>query len=293
MDNVYTQDGSITLKDEETGEWFHNSAGAFLEAYKNYVEPLCLEHWQPQRLKVLDSCFGLGYNSFALLEKLDFKCDVELTCIDKRPENLALMPQVLSQSCFDSIENKKDLLGFFDSVEKRNKKNQSILTSLKSGNINLSINFITGDLRNILPELNENEANFDLVFHDPFSAQKMPELWTKDIFRLYFEMLAPREGRLLTYSTAFAVRGGLSDAGFSVYRTCSVGTKYGGTYALSVSDSILQYGLQTGLIIELTEEEIDKLKGRSGLPYRDPDFNLDRATIFKNRQKKQDEIFQL
>lgn len=289
MVNLYTQDGSITLKDEETGEWFHNSAGAYLEAHTNYIEPLCLSHWQPQRLKVLDSCFGLGYNSFALLGKLNGEVEIELTCIDKHREHLELISEVLDQTCFESIQNKNVLKEFFFSIHQAKENHKNVRCKL--GQLSLSINFIVDDLRQTLPRLNSEDTNFDLVFHDPFSAQKMPELWTRDLFRLYFEMLAGREGKVLTYSTAHAVRGGFNEVGFSVYRTAAVGSKYGGTLAATACDSILKYGLDSGLIISLNEEELEKMNGRSGLPYRDPDFNLDRSTIFMNRQNNQDKEF--
>lgn len=295
MSTLYTKDGTITQHDAETGEWFHNSAGAYLEAVKNYIEPLSFSFWNPDRLTVLDSCFGLGYNGLSLIEHIckhaTKRVELELICIDKNREHLELLPQVLDQSCFESIVEKNRLSDFFYDLSKSEEK--LVSTTFDIGHISLKLTFHVDDLKKALPVLVKENIELDLVFHDPFSAQKIPSLWTYDLFLLYHSLLKNKGGKLLTYSTASGVRGGLSLCGFEIYRTVPVGTKNGGTLAACKLDEVLQYSIEQNLVIELDQEEIDNMKGRKGVPYRDPNLNLERHEIIRKRQIEQNGSFPL
>lgn len=295
MSTLFTKDGTITQHDAETGEWFHNSAGAYLEAVKNYIEPLNLEYWNPDRITVLDSCFGLGYNGLALLEHLSKhqqkRIELELICIDKNREHLSLLPQVLAQTCFESIAQRNELSRFFFDLSNSQEKTKS--TRFDIGLITLDLAFEVADIKIALPQLVKQNHQFDLVFHDPFSAQKIPSLWTFEIFSLYYSLLKDKKGKLLTYSTASGVRGGLASAGFEIYRTVPVGTKIGGTLAACTMDNALQKSIEQNLVMHLDQEEIDNMKGRKGVPYRDPNFDLERSEIIRRRQIEQNGLFPL
>lgn len=295
MSTLFTKDGTITKHDAETGEWFHNSAGAYLEAVKNYIEPLNLGFWKPDRLSVLDSCFGLGYNGLSLIEYFckheNRRLELELICVDKNREHLALLPEVLDQSCFASINNRSELGRFFENLSSSKDKIKS--TRFDIGHIELNLTFEVEDIRVALPRMIERNCQLDLVFHDPFSAQKIPSLWTFEIFALYHSLLKDKNGKLLTYSTASGVRGGLHAAGFNIFRTVPVGTKIGGTLAACQMDAALQKSIEEQLVMNLDPEEIDNMKGRKGVPYRDPDFKLDRNEIIRKRQIEQNGRFPL
>ncbi|MEO1621684.1 MAG: hypothetical protein AAFU53_11720, partial [Cyanobacteria bacterium J06632_3] len=84
---IPTGDGSSTFYSEAFGEWFHSREGARNEAQKTYVEASQLvrrartisernKHLSAdasharQALKILDVCYGLGYNTAAALEAI-------------------------------------------------------------------------------------------------------------------------------------------------------------------------------------------------------------------------------
>lgn len=62
LTKIITEDNSLTCFHSETGELYHNRAGAFTEALKNYVEPALAmsDALKRERLDVLDACFGLA-----------------------------------------------------------------------------------------------------------------------------------------------------------------------------------------------------------------------------------------
>ena len=72
-----TGDGSVGLYSEEFNDIYHSGYGALTEAYEKFVNPnLVLK----DDIKVLDICYGLGYNSKAFLNfnkdinKITFDC---------------------------------------------------------------------------------------------------------------------------------------------------------------------------------------------------------------------------
>ncbi|HEY9869851.1 MAG TPA: MnmC family methyltransferase [Candidatus Obscuribacterales bacterium] len=262
----------------------HNRAGAVTEALKNYVEPsgaLAVLR-QTGSLSVLDACFGLGYNSWILIAEIlasEIAAGaVRVVAIDRSAEILDRAATVLDDPRLFRVKalchgNQGWAGGRFDARAEN---------TGRTGLLTVTLEVLVGDLRALVPGLN---GRFDLVFHDPFSPARMPELWTVDLFRHYRRLLGLSCGRVLTYSAATAVRAGLSEAGFTVWRTAAVGGKSGGTLA-----SLAQGHPGGPETYALHEDEERRLRSRSGVPYRDPDLGSTREAILERRRKEQDEL---
>jgi len=134
--------------------------------------------------------------------------------------------------------------------------------------------FFVQDARTSLSDLS---SKFDLIFLDSFTPRKAPQLWTVEFFSQLRKILAP-EGKLLTYSSSAAIRGGLIEAGFKIGRTDPVEKKTSGTIAV-LSDEIK--------ISPITENEIMVLNSKAGLPYRDNSNNLSAEEILSLRKAEQ------
>ena len=89
------------------------------------------------------------------------------------------------------------------------------------------IKIILGDARETVKKLNET---FDVVFLDPFSPKKCPELWTKDFFS-DVKKLMRKNSTLATYSCARSVRDNLRNVGFVVEDGPCIGRKSPSTIA--------------------------------------------------------------
>ncbi|MBQ8636245.1 hypothetical protein IJX73_00130 [bacterium] len=151
MNNIqifYTQDGSIGLYDEALDEIFHSKYGAKKEAFEKFVEPSLILNNKP--LKILDICYGIGYNTKCALE--NFK-NIEL---------------------IDCIEINKELV--FKSYEFEYDKNinKIIEKNLKNPKF---INFYINDAREVISKLNKK---YDIIFHDGFAPHKQSILWSED-----------------------------------------------------------------------------------------------------------------
>ena len=61
-----TEDGSIGLYNKEMNEIYHSKYGAKKEAFEKFVEPALILN--NKQLKILDVCYGIGYNTKCALE---------------------------------------------------------------------------------------------------------------------------------------------------------------------------------------------------------------------------------
>ena len=76
-----TKDGSIGLYNVELDEIYHSKDGAKKEAFEKFVEPcLKIENFTSKPLKILDICFGIGYNTKCALEH--FKNISSIDCVE-------------------------------------------------------------------------------------------------------------------------------------------------------------------------------------------------------------------
>ncbi len=280
-----TSDGSFSLHESKLDELYHNRAGAFTEAMVTYVQPAS-QYFQERltnggSLRVLDSCFGLGYNSLALAnhnqanERISAKVNLNIDAIEIDSSVLELVPQVVKQPCL------RDLCALFESKAVN-------LADFNGGMIELpEIRFkvYVCDLRHFLQEAQCENAGYDIVFHDPFSPKKVPELWTIELFQHYHRLMADG-GVILTYSTASAVRGALLELGFKVFRTTALGGKVGGTMAIKSSLDEVNIG-HGDCILPLSNDELKRLATSSRVPYRDEKLNAPKEQILLRREVEQ------
>ena len=278
---VATGDGSWTCRDPITGELYHNSAGAYEEALKNYVEPLNLPALLAKRkdITILDPTYGLGYNTWVLLNEwvqvAEPDSTLSVVAVDLDPKIFQMTPLILQSPTFDPLKLKTTPLEH--NVYYRTHWDPGASTISVEENRQIHLDFRVGDLRQIVPQLT---LDLDAVFHDAFSPAKVPELWTVDLFQEYARLLKKRQGKVLTYSAAAAVRGGLRDAAFRLFRTAAVGRKGGGTLATMSLDEIGPSPLPS--------EELALLATRAGIPYSDPSFSGTTTEVINNRTLAQE-----
>jgi hypothetical protein len=297
-----TRDGTLTLKDDETGELFHNSQGAFTEAIENYVRPARLETLSRLKrasatsricVRLLDPFFGLGYNTYAFLEHIartDIDiAQVEVIALELDHNIITWHETILRQDCFSRLNAARlcnmdgvDLSSFMGNNRLDNGNRQTVELELPNRSRTKAIlDLYIVDTRVWLEKMKNSPSpiELDLIFHDPFSPARVPQLWTIDIFETYGKMLEAHHGCILTYSCATAVRGALRKCGLELYRTAAVGKKSGGTAALTTAQ-----GQDSDVLLPLRQEELARLATRSATPYRDPSFKRSRLEILETRQ---------
>jgi tRNA U34 5-methylaminomethyl-2-thiouridine-forming methyltransferase MnmC len=261
-----TEDGSYTFFSQEFQETFHSSFGAKQEAEVRYVEPCKLRQLatRQSQIRILDVCYGLGYNSAAALEviwSVNPACQVELIAL----EIAADVPQQASQ--YNLLGQwQLPVANMLAKLANESRVDQDIL----------SAQLLWGDARQTIKSLVKQNWQADAIFLDPFSPPKCPQLWTVEFIGLLSQCLAP-QGRLATYSAAAAVRSALLMAGLNIGSIMGAGRKSPGTIA------VFKYKNLPAL--SLMEQE--HLQTRAAIPYRDRSLQNSAAEIIAERQQEQ------
>ncbi len=256
-----TKDGSITLWNESVREYYHSPVGAQHEAEVKYVGASGLAQQLKSRdVRILDICFGLGYNGLAAchlaMELRQHHLHVTALEIDRRA--------VLASS--RTIRQRQEYTFNW----------RQALGQLASGKrvtgTYFDMDLLIGDARYLVKQL---QGAYDIVFLDPFSTQKNSELWTVDFFAAVKSVMSDR-GCLYTYSESRPVRSGLLESGFYVGTTAAIGGQRGGTAAAVQAEDLAE---------PLTAETRSGLTTAScGIPYRDPHGVWSNAEIQRERQ---------
>lgn len=257
-----TADGSLTFFSADFGEWFHSRSGARLEAQQTYVEAtgLAQRAWESP-IRILDVCYGLGYNAAAALDtlwRINPHCRVELMALelDARVPQRALSHH-RQQGWLPAVERTLEALAVTHSLH----------TDTLSAQLRL------GDARQTIQTVAQP---VDYIFLDPFSPPHCPELWTVEFLGQVARCLAPN-GILATYSCAAAVRTALQQAGLTIGATVATGRRWPGTAAR----------WQGTALTPLSQQEQEHLQTRAAVPYRDPTLRGNRQDICDRRAQEQ------
>lgn len=285
-----TSDGSFTFYSPEFGELFHSYHGAQQEARCKFVEPteLAQKALNP-RVRLLDLCYGLGYNTASALEtiwSINPACLVEWVGLELDaaipqaaiaqgllkswpspiPELLAALvsPEADAQSTIPPVQpSVLELQG--ESMGSR-----TLTTHQFQGTLWL------GDARKTIQQVVNQGFQADAIFLDPFSPPNCPQLWTVEFLGWVARCLSPT-GRLATYSCSAAVRTALMAAGLNIGATAPVGRRSPGTVG-SFCDRDLP---------PLSPQEQEHLQTRAAIPYRDPNLSDLAEEIRQRRQQEQ------
>lgn len=232
-------DGSLTLAEQSAHQLFHNRSGAWVESHTLYLAHTLHQLASPamagrgSTLRVVEGCFGLGYNTWALLlawwsgelagvQQLGVVgCDTDLTlsalwggCVASAPHPAA---EALAWAVTAAMAGVEGFGGVGDGV-------QFTLTHPVHGG-EATVDVYGCDLATLLAGL--RPAQMDVAFHDPFSREVHPKLWSGEVFESYARILRPG-GVVITYSCAGVVRRALVASGFDVHRTGPIGGKRSG-----------------------------------------------------------------
>ncbi|MDZ7962597.1 MAG: MnmC family methyltransferase [Aulosira sp. DedQUE10] len=267
-----TADGSFTFTSKEFGEDFHSHYGAKQESFLKFAAPTQLAaRAQKPVLRLLDICYGLGYNTAAALQtiwEVNPDCDVEVMALELNPS----VPQAaIAHHLFDQWDYKYT----------------EILTRLayeyQLQQDHLQAEILIGDARNSLRLLHKSGFQADAIFLDPFSPPQCPQLWTVEFMRQISSCLHA-DSILATYSCAAAVRTAFLSAGFKIGSTPPVGRRSPGTVAVHSESTESKDHF---ILPPLSQEEQEHLLTRAAIPYRDPQLHDSADVIIMRRQQEQ------
>ncbi|MBD2774520.1 tRNA (5-methylaminomethyl-2-thiouridine)(34)-methyltransferase MnmD [Iningainema tapete] len=261
-----TADGSFTFFSQEFGESFHSSYGAHQESFFKFAVPTELSKKANKPVvRLLDVCYGLGYNTAAALQTIwtvNPDCYIEVIGLEL---NAAVPQAAIGHNLFNNW----------------NCEYTEILTqlafSLSVQSPRLTAKLLIGDARSSIQLVNNSNFRADAIFLDPFSPPHCPQLWTVEFIQ-QLSLSLHESGSLATYSCAAAVRTALLTAGLQIGSTPPVGRRAPGTVATWASPTPLP---------PLCQAEKEHLLTRAAIPYRDPELSDSPQVIIKRREQEQ------
>jgi tRNA U34 5-methylaminomethyl-2-thiouridine-forming methyltransferase MnmC len=267
FDPCITNDGSYTFFSEEFGQTFHSKYGAKEEALFKYAIPTLLaEKANRGHLRILDICYGLGYNSAAALSTIwrsNPDCTIEIIALE------------LDRSVAISAIEHRILSEWEDPIP-------HLLAQLARGELintsQLKAELIFGDARQTIQQVIDREFKADAIFLDPFSPLSCPQLWTIEFIDRVAKCCT-FDGIISTYSCAAAGRTAMIQAGLSIANLTPVGRKAPGTIA----------SFDASQLPPLSQQELEHLQTRAAIPYRDPTLTDSIAKIVIRRELEQDD----
>ncbi|MFC1741358.1 tRNA (5-methylaminomethyl-2-thiouridine)(34)-methyltransferase MnmD [Nanoarchaeota archaeon] len=244
-ERVVTKDGSVTFRSSSYDETYHSVSGALEEADKKYSKVCGIG--ARESVDILDICFGLGYNSAAALD--DFRGSririVGLESYQGIVDEIVRLGEEYPFSCRDIMQKvAKDgrycnaappslYSGFATQATASANAPAAARSAGTDGlggaaSFEVSVSLMMGDARETIKKL--GDSSFDVVFLDPFSPAKCPELWTAEFFGEIYRVLRSG-GVVATYSCARVVRENFRKARFDVTDGPVVGRRGPGTIA--------------------------------------------------------------
>lgn len=105
----FTNDGSVGLYSQADNDIYHSTYGALTEAYEKFILPADLENFfqKKSEIKILDICFGIGYNSKSFLNFIyNAQIDTDNNSKDKYIGKLYTDNTICKNSLSNAIKNK-------------------------------------------------------------------------------------------------------------------------------------------------------------------------------------------
>ena len=195
---IKTKDNTFTLKSLEYNECYHSSEGALRETFYKHVGVAVdlMKDIKDEEIRILDICFGLGYNTFVT--------------ILNRPKNkkLKIFSPELDLELIKSLKNFK--------YPKEFDKISHIIKKI-SKDLYYKDDFVEIEVKNIdAREYIKKLDNIHFVYQDAFSPKVNNELWTIEYFRDLKNILN-KNGVITTYSVATPVRCAFYKLGFKLF----------------------------------------------------------------------------
>lgn len=265
------KDNSFELYNEDIGDIYFSNVGAYKEALEKFVFPSLPVIKNKSDIKILDVCYGMGYNSktfldYILKNNINLNCEIDAIDIDEKILTLGLLifdehiddkiHFVIGNEILNSLNFEKNMINilgenwikyFLLKIEQKFKVNldkngidlysgYKISTFLHNiyyqNQVNMGKNFCFNlKIENLLNFLPKVTSKYDLIFHDAFSILKQPELWSDFVIEYYYNILN-QNGRFLTYSNSRVLRKRLTNVGFAVEINYDINGKQNGTIGI-------------------------------------------------------------
>ena len=323
---VKTRDGSVGLYDEDVNDIYHSSCGAYTEAFDKFVIPSQIERFKNSDCNVLDICYGIGYNTRALLKyslKNNYNINFKIDALELNEDLISLSPflkipntdfydfeidkfllsSYLSQNKFNFlkikslISNNKNFLTLykldFDKIIKNQGYNYGVLDKINSFLHNIYYHNIS--ISNNLYQISSKLSKSSLKWHINDARKSVLSLNTKYDIIFLDAFTASKQPTLWTKEFLYELISRLNPTSgiIASYSSCSPFRKtlldlglYVGKFYNEKINSTIASFDINLLKYKLDSFELGLLYTKAGIPYSDDKLSLSAEEILKIRHEK-------
>ncbi len=208
---VVTRDGSHTVYSSQFDQHYHNPNGAVSESRYVFFEQTGLtdDLIDRDKITILEIGFGTGLNLMLLLDyclKHHSQAQIEYNSVEAFPLDADIVTNFNYQEHLENPEAIDKVTSIFGKLSKG--QNRFYLSD------KITLHLFYGMFDDFSP--GRIEANY--IFHDAFSPDANPDLWTGNVFKKLKNFSAD-DVILSTYSAASKAQGALAWAGWKVAKT--------------------------------------------------------------------------
>lgn len=199
---ITTADGSHSLVSEQFKVAYHSHYGAIQETNHVFIEAGMLFQLQrKQPLQILELGLGTGLNALVTyLKAVELDVPVSYTTLEQYPISWELAEQC---NFLEQLDAPQALASF-----------QKIHCGSFGDWHSLAADFRFRKMQEDAASFS-SEDRFSLIYYDAFAPESQPELWTEEIFKRMYDLLADG-GVLVTYCAKGVVKRALKAVGFII-----------------------------------------------------------------------------
>jgi len=242
---ILCEDGTNTLYSKEFDEPYHSTRdGALYESLEKHVKPALALKKNRDHIRILDICFGLGYNTFATVYYI-------------KKQNIKTKVHILSPEFDEGLIRSLDTFDYPPEFEHMEHIIKAISQDLYYEDEQFKIEILLGDARESIPKIKEK---IDIIYQDAFSPAHNPLLWTKEYFS-DIRKNCREDAILTTYSIAAAIRLGLYENEFFIFVHWAERMRYSTVASLKMLEGF-----------EYIDMELKKVRNPTARSMRDRDY---------------------
>ena len=321
---IFTEDNSVGLYNNIVQDIYHSKTGALTEAIEKFVLPINLFNTRNE-VKILDICYGIGYNTKAALYKSNENIRIHIDALEYDEELILLSPFIK-----DGINDYDLKLNLLLNIFKNNKLAQKINTLLINTIKSTSIDFFNENMTYLMAFLEKEGYNNDpLTLNSSFlhniyynyisdnnnkslkcnkykefsinyyidDARKSIKLLKNRYDCVFLDAFSPqKDPTLWTIDFLHEVKQKMNDGSIIVSYSKStpfrktlleLGFHVGKTFINNIDMGTVASLNKDNIITPLSSYDIELLSTRSGIPFRDESLKSTPYEILKRREIEQ------
>lgn len=204
-----SKDGSSTLFSTQFGQYYHNPNGAISESTYLFFEQSgisSLLDTNPESLAIFEVGFGTGLNFLLMLDLyLKNQCNFPLNFYSV--EAFPISEKVSSELNYNTLLENDQLKDVLPNIFREVKQGKNTFFPITGKNIQLNL------FNSLFEKIDSIDKKFDFIFHDAFSPDVNPELWTPEVF-LRLASFSNPDVVLTTYCASSKARAAMAKAGW-------------------------------------------------------------------------------